>query len=110
MSEKHIYKVVFVNQEQVYEVYVKNVYQGEMYGFVVIEGFLFGEKSSIVVDPTEEKLRIEFEGVERTFIPMHKVVRIDQVKKHGTAKMTSVNKDAEESFRKVTTLYTPDKK
>lgn len=26
MSEKHIYKVAFVNQE--YEVYVKNVYQG----------------------------------------------------------------------------------
>ncbi|NOR68753.1 MAG: DUF1820 family protein [Methylomarinum sp.] len=27
-----MYKVVFVNREQVYEVYAKSVYQGDMYG------------------------------------------------------------------------------
>lgn len=110
MSEKHIYKVVFVNQEQVYEVYVKSVYQSELYGFVVIEDFVFGEKSSIVIDPAEEKLRIEFEGVDRSFIPVHKIIRIDQVIKHGKAKIVAVSKDATESISKITTLYTPDKK
>jgi hypothetical protein len=110
MSEKHIYKVVFVNQEQIYEVYVKSVYQGDMYGFVIIEDFVFGEKSSIVIDPTEEKLRIEFEWVSRSFIPVHKIIRIDQVKQRGTAKIIVVSKDATEGFSKVSTLYAPDKR
>lgn len=106
MSEKHIYKIVFFNQEQVYELYAKHVYQGDMYGFVIIEDIVFGEKSAIVVDPSEEKLRTEFAGVERSFIPMHEIIRIDQVKKRGTAKITTTAKDP----GKVSALYVPEKK
>lgn len=109
MTDKHIYKIVFVNQEQVYEVYAKNVYQGEMYGFVAVEGFIFGNKSSIVIDPAEEKLRLEFEDVERSYIPMHKVIRIDRVIKHGTAKIIAIPREHAEN-QKVTELYKPDKK
>ncbi|MDO9104604.1 MAG: DUF1820 family protein [Methylovulum sp.] len=109
MSEKNSYKVVFINQEQVYEVFVKNVYQAELYGFVVIEEFVFGEKSSIVVDPGEEKLKLEFAGVERSFIPVHKIIRIDQVKKQGTAKMFTLSKEIAEGYGKVSTLFSPDK-
>ncbi|MGR9044772.1 MAG: DUF1820 family protein [Gammaproteobacteria bacterium] len=109
MSGKHIYKVVFVNQDQIYEIYVKNVSQSDMYGFVVVEDFVFGEKSAIVIDPSEEKLRIEFEGVERSFIPMHEIIRIDQVKKRGSAKILSAAQSGG-SANKVSTLYAPDKK
>ena len=107
MSEKHIYKVVFFNQKQVYELYAKHVYQGDMYGFVIVEDFVFGEKSAIVVDPTEDKLRSEFNGVKRSFIPMHEVIRIDQVKKQGTAKIVSTTKEVNGSG-KVANLYKPD--
>ncbi|MGR9114980.1 MAG: DUF1820 family protein [Gammaproteobacteria bacterium] len=109
MSEKHIYKVVFVNQDQIYEVYVKTVYQSDLYGFVVVEDFVFGEKSAIVIDPSEEKLRVEFEGVERSFIPMHEIIRIDQVKKRGTAKILSCSQQGGVPG-KVSSLYVPDKK
>lgn len=108
MSEKHIYKVVFVNQDQVYEIYAKNVYQGDLYGFVVVEDFVFGEKSAIVIDPSEDKLRAEFEGVNRSFIPMHEIIRIDQVIKRGTAKIIAA--DQGKSSGKVATLYAPEKK
>jgi len=108
MSEKTIYKVVFINREQVYEVYAKSVYQGEMYGFVVVEDFIFGEKSAIVVDPSEDKLRTEFEGVNRSFIPMHEIIRIDQVKRRGTAKIIS-NKNASGTKSNVASLYNPQK-
>ncbi len=110
MSEKHIYKVVFVNQEQIYEVFVKNVYQSDIYGFVIIEDFVFGEKSPIVVDPTEERLRIEFDGVNRSFIPVQRIIRIDQVNQRGVAKIANLTKDGAEGFNKVSTLYPPDKK
>lgn len=110
MSEKLIYKIVFINQEEVYEIYARKVYQGDMYGFVIVEDLVFGEKSSIVVDPTEEKLRNEFEGVKRTFIPMHEVLRIDQVQKRGEAKIVPISGNATPGTGSVSGLYTPDKK
>jgi hypothetical protein len=107
MSEKLIYKVIFINHDEVYEIYAKSVYEGDMYGFLVIEDFIFGEKSAILLDPSEEKLKTEFEGVSRTFIPMHEIIRIDQVQKRGIAKIVTPLKDISNN---VSTLYTPEKK
>ncbi|MDP2178305.1 DUF1820 family protein [Methylicorpusculum sp.] len=109
MSDKHLYKVVFVNQDQIYEIYAKNVYQSDIYGFVTVEDFVFGEKSSILIDPTEEKLRSEFENVNRSFIPMHKIIRIDQVKKRGPAKIFAGESPASPAGN-VSSLYPIDKK
>mgnify|MGYP001406797251 FL=1 len=83
------YRVAFQNQRQIYEVYARSIYQSELYGFVEIEDYTFGNKSQVVIDPSEEKLRNEFEGVQRSFIPMHAIVRIDEVEKEGVAKITS---------------------
>ena len=88
MSENKIYKVMFHNQGKVYEIYAKNVHHSAMFGFVEIEKLLFGEKSSVVVDTSEENLKNEFSGVDRTYIPMHSIVRIDEVKKQGSAKIS----------------------
>ena len=41
-------------------------------------------------DPQEERLKREFEGVQQTYIPMHSVLRIDQVEKQGVAKISTV--------------------
>ena len=94
MTKKRIYKVIFHNQGKVYEIYAQNVHHGAMFGFIEIEKLIFGERSSVVVDPTEENLKTEFEGVDRTYIPMHSIIRIDEVQKEGTAKITeSTTKD-----------------
>jgi hypothetical protein len=78
-----IYKVIFVNQNQVFELYAKQIYQSDLYGFIEVEEYLFGERSGILVDPAEEKLKTEFAGVKRSYIPMHSIVRIDEVEKEG---------------------------
>ncbi len=88
MAEDHLYKVSFFNQGQVYEIYARQVSQGGLFGFIEIEGLVFGEKTQIVVDPSEERLQKEFEGVKRVYVPMHAVVRIDEVEKHGNARIT----------------------
>ncbi len=108
MASKQIFKVAFVNQNQVYEIYAKRVYQGDLYGFVVVEDFVFGEASSIVVDPSEEKLKSEFENVKRTFIPMHEIIRIDMVEKKGAAKILPL-KEVGDSGRGPS-FYSPEKK
>ncbi len=91
MSKKKLYKVVFINQGEIYELYVENVYQGDIYGFIVLENFVFGNHSHIVVDPAEEKLRKEFAGVQRSYIPMHAVFRIDEVEKEGVSKISDMD-------------------
>jgi hypothetical protein len=86
-----IYRVSFVNQGEIYEVFCRNVYQADMYGFVVIEDFIFGERSSVVVDPSEERLKNEFSAVKRTFIPMHSIIRMDEVVSQGQSRIKEMN-------------------
>src|SRR6516165_8959361 len=88
MATSHIFRIMFVNQGKVYEVYARRVSHGELFGYVEVEELLFGERSSVVVDPSEERIKGEFSGVKRTFLPMHSMLRIDEVKKQGTAKIT----------------------
>lgn len=88
MSNTPIYKVIFYNQGQIFEVYARQIYQSDLYGFVEIEELVFGERSRMLVDPAEEKLKSEFEGVNRSYIPMHAIVRIDEVSKEGVGKIT----------------------
>ncbi len=83
-----IYKVIFQSQNQVYEVYARQIFQSDMWGFIEIEEFLFGERSKLLVDPSEEKLKNEFSGVKRSYIPMHSIIRIDEVDKEGSAKIS----------------------
>ncbi len=83
-----IYKVIFQNQGKVYEVYARQIFQSDMWGFIEIEEFIFGERSQILVDPSQEKLKNEFGGVKRSYLPMHSVIRIDEVEKEGTAKIS----------------------
>lgn len=88
MSSKSIYKIVFMSQGQVYEIYARSVGHGTLFGFVEVEKLVFGERSSVVVDPSEEKIKSEFSGVKRTYLPMHSIIRIDEVEKQGTSKVS----------------------
>ena len=88
-TETRIYKVIFTNQGQVFEIYAAHVSQGEMFGFIEVEQLLFGERSQLIVDSSEERLKTEFAGVKRVFIPMHSVVRIDEVEKQGSARISA---------------------
>ena len=90
MANDTLYKVIFYNQSQVYEVFARAIYQSDMYGFVEIEELVFGEHTQLLVDPAEEKLKSEFAGVKRSYIPMQCIIRIDEVEKEGTAKITDL--------------------
>lgn len=84
-----VYKVIFSNQGQVYEIYARHVGQGAMFGFVEVEQILFGERSQLITDPSEERLKTEFAGVKRVFIPLHSVVRIDEVEREGAGRIST---------------------
>jgi hypothetical protein len=83
MAKDLSYRVSFLKHGKVYEIFCREVGNSELWGFVDLEGLIFGEKEAVVVDPTEEKLRDEFEGVEVLHLPMHSILSIEQVQKRG---------------------------
>jgi hypothetical protein len=105
----HIFRISFINQGKVYEIYARSVRQGDLYGFVEVEDLLFDQTSGVLVDPVEERLKAEFAAVRRTLIPMHAVLRIDEVARQGQNRILDLDPNA-----KVTPfpgpLYVPDRK
>lgn len=87
-KQEPIYRIVFQQQSDVYELYARYLYQSDLHGFVEVEQLLFGEKSQLLVDPGEERLKTLFHDVTRTFIPMPAIIRIDEVNRAGTPSVT----------------------
>jgi len=94
-----LFKVSFVNQSKVYEIYARAVYQSDMIGFIEVEEFVFGENTTVVIDPSEDRLKTEFADVKRCYVPMHSIIRIDEVEKRGTAKILAFDGKAEDIYR-----------
>lgn len=87
MKQKElIYRVIFSQDSKTYELYARYISEETMVGFVEIEHLLFAEDQTLV-DPSEEKLRAEFKDVERIYIPMHAIFRIDEVVKRGPSRI-----------------------
>jgi len=61
-----------------------------LFGFIEVEGLGFGERSTVVLDPGEERIKSEFTGVKCTMLPMHSILRIDEVKKQGVSKISAL--------------------
>ena len=91
MTARRLYKVVFLNQGKVYEIYARSVSHGGLFGFIEVEELSFGERTSVVIDPSEEKIQSEFSGVKRTYIPVHAILRIDEVEKQGVSKISDAD-------------------
>lgn len=107
MSKKAVYRIVFHNQGKLYELHARHVSHGEIYGFVEVADIIFGERTAVVVDPSEERLKSEFEGVKRTFVPLHAVIRIDEVSKEGANKIVAAGEGDSNVTPFPMPMYTP---
>ena len=104
-----IYRVIFNNQGEVYELYTRYIFQSEMYGFVEVEELLFDESQvselndEANVDGDAEKnfdkLKSEFTGVKRSFIPLTAIIRIDEMEQAGVVKVTPSKDDPKGNVR-----------
>ena len=83
-EKKRIYRIIFSQDEKIYEVYARYISEENLMGFIELEDLVFSERNSLVIiDPSEEKLKIELQGVKRSYIPMHMILRIDEMEKEG---------------------------
>ena len=90
VASKRLYRVRFVNEGKVFELYARQVSPGSLLGFVEIADLVWGRRSEVIVDPGEQDLKNEFAGVKRIHVPIHAVVRIDEVEKSGGAKILAM--------------------
>jgi hypothetical protein len=109
MAKKRIYKIIFTNEGKIFEIYAKQVISGDLYGFVEVQGLLFGERTTLVVDPSEEQLKLEFNGVNKTYIPFHTIVRIDEVEKEGPGKIIQLSASDKSALHLTPPSYAPGK-
>lgn len=99
MDKKRLYRITFSCEGEIYQMCARSVGQSGLWGFIEVSEPVFGTSSSVVVDPSEEKLKTRFGGVTRFHVPMHAVQRIDEVEQSDPAVIRSANTDG-----KVTTL------
>jgi hypothetical protein len=83
MADKRLYKIVFLNNGKVYELFSEQVSSSGLWGFVEVSNLVFDTSDGLVVDPTEEKMRQEFEHAKVLHLPIQSVFRVEEVKKRG---------------------------
>jgi hypothetical protein len=90
-GEEPIYRIIFTQFGKSYELYARYISEDHLMGFIEIEELVFKEAAStVVVDPADEKLKMEFKGVKRSYVPIHLISRIDEVSKIGMAKVNDL--------------------
>ncbi len=92
MNDSTLYKVIFINRSKIYELYARDVFSSEIYGFIYIADLVFDQHTTLVIDPAEEKLRDEFENVNVLHLPIQSVIRIEEVKKKMSCKIRDIKK------------------
>jgi hypothetical protein len=92
MNDSTLYKVIFINQSKVYELYARDVFSSDIYGFIYVAELVFDQNKTIVIDPAEDKLRDEFENVNVLHLPMQSVIRIEEVKKKMSCKIRDIKR------------------
>ncbi|MEW6272625.1 MAG: DUF1820 family protein [Thermodesulfobacteriota bacterium] len=90
VASKRLYRVRFMNEGRIFELYAREVAQGSLFGFIEVADIVWGSRSEVIIDPTEQELRNEFNGVSRLHVPLHAVVRVDEVERGGSAKIISL--------------------
>ena len=83
MAEKRLYKIIFLNNGKVYELFSEGVTSSGLWGFIEVSDLVFDLTEGLVVDPTEEKMREEFKDARVLHLPIQSVLRVEEVEKRG---------------------------
>jgi hypothetical protein len=83
MADKRLYKIIFLNNGKIYELFSEGVTTSGLWGFVEVSDLVFDAAEGLVVDPTEEKMRDEFKDARVLHLPIQSVLRVEEVEQRG---------------------------
>ncbi|WP_022850062.1 DUF1820 family protein [Limisalsivibrio acetivorans] len=78
--KKKLFKITFVNGEkESMTIHASSVNPSSFLGLIEVSDIVFMDSSDILVTPGDDKIKTEFKNVERTFLPINTIIRIDEV-------------------------------
>lgn len=77
--EKPIYRILFVQLEEVKEIYAQYISEETLVGFIEADNLLDYDRANVLIDYNE---------VKRCYIPLHTILRIDEVNPQASQKNT----------------------
>jgi len=93
-NKPNLYRINYINHNQVYELYAKHIATDKLFGFISISDILFDLKDTVVIDPIEEQLKTEFKDVEVLHVPLSQVLKVEEVKHKKSCKIKQLNQNA----------------
>ncbi|WP_303850432.1 DUF1820 family protein [Seleniivibrio woodruffii] len=77
---KKLYKIIFIDEDKkVQTIHASYLNPSSFLGLIEISDIVFIGQSDIIISPDDGKLKEVFKNVERSYIPLNYIVRIDEV-------------------------------
>ncbi|MCA1926980.1 MAG: DUF1820 family protein [Calditerrivibrio sp.] len=74
------YKIQFYDsKKEIFTLKAKSASPTSFLGLIEISEIIHKEESSILITPEDDKSRIEFKNVNKTYIPIGSIIRIDEI-------------------------------
>ncbi len=78
--KKKLFKIHFLDEEKKKNIiYSSKVNPSSFLGLIELSDIVFLDTSEILITPDDDKIRKEFQDVERTFLPINAIIRIDEI-------------------------------
>jgi len=95
--KKKLYKVIFIDEDkQVQTLHASILNPSSFLGLVEISDIVFIDESELIISPDDGKLKSKFKNVERSFIPLNSIVRIDEIMLEKETPVIRLYKDQNE--------------
>lgn len=77
---KRLFKIQFIRPDKkILTIHSSEVNTSSFLGLIEVKDIVFMDTSELLITPEDDKIRQEFKNVERTFLPINSIVRIDEV-------------------------------
>jgi len=77
---KKLYKIIFIDEDKkVQTIHASYLNPSSFLGLIEISDIVFIGQSDIIISPDDGKLKEVFKNVERSYIPLNYIVRIDEI-------------------------------
>lgn len=81
-EQRPIYRIVFTQEEEIKELYAQYISEETLVGFIEADTLLDRNNIALIVNPKE---------VRRCYIPLHNILRIDEITVEQTEKSGNVS-------------------
>jgi len=78
--KKKLYKVIFMDEDkQIQTLHASKLNPSSFLGLVEVSDIVFIDQSELIISPDDGKLKSKFKNVERSFMPLNSIIRIDEI-------------------------------